>query len=200
MDHAAGIFRHNTVISNGASLDGGGIFLYSTPMTVSDNSFIANTANQNGGGVYLWDGPAVVTGNRVFSNIALNSGGGIYPWYGVNTIVNDQVANNQALNEGGGLFLDHSVQTVTGNLINANTAILGGGLYVHSVTGLFQANTGDFKHRQSRRRRYLFVPRTHDHQPQLLHRQQSQPEWWRSISVGWNRCRNRQSRAFQYGS
>ena len=98
---------------------GGGIYVFSTTLTISNCEIVANTASTvgygGGGGVYLWWSDSDLVRNDIHSNIA-----GVYP---------------AGLSEGGGVAMSESAPILTGNAIYDNFANdagfgIGGGIYM----------------------------------------------------------------------
>ena len=53
MDESTSIIQMNNIISNNATSDGGGIYIYKSSPTIIGNTIIGNKANNNGGGIYV---------------------------------------------------------------------------------------------------------------------------------------------------
>ncbi len=108
-----------------------------TTLVLNNNTLDSNTAVNNGGGIFIYCSPTgdprvTLSGNTLTGNGA-KFGGGLGISYGLSlTIAENTVKNNTASVQGGGLFV-YSTQTATvvNNVIHDNTSAQdGGGLYV----------------------------------------------------------------------
>jgi glycerophosphoryl diester phosphodiesterase len=99
-------FESNLIRGN-YSEHGGGVYLYWLPGTteLTDNTVISNTATEDGGGIYALsaDG-ARFDRNRVLSNTA-QTGGGLYLSWSNATLANTAVVGNHASALGSGLAI-----------------------------------------------------------------------------------------------
>jgi hypothetical protein len=126
---AAITLSNNRVFSNTASVEGGGLYLQRAPTaTLTGNIISSNTASFRGGGIDLYDSIAALTGNTVTLNTA-NEGGGLRLYFSDITLGENTVASNHAL-EGGGLYIQGSTSATVlkENTISFNTAGNGGGI------------------------------------------------------------------------
>jgi uncharacterized repeat protein (TIGR01451 family) len=125
----------NSVISNTASIVGGGLCLLGNPPAVlTDNLVAHNSASSDGGGVHV-DRSAgqVLTGNTIAWNTS-HRGGGLYLEANSLTLSANSVVFNTA-SYGGGLYFSGFGETLASNLVTSNsvlsnTASYGGGLYL----------------------------------------------------------------------
>ena len=99
------------------------------------NTIYSNTADLNGGGVYLSNSlDSTMSGNHIYWNMTGSDGAGVLVIYGDrSTLTSNQIYMNTASsNGGGGLVLRSSpTSTLTSNAIYSNTAGgYGGGIYI----------------------------------------------------------------------
>jgi uncharacterized repeat protein (TIGR01451 family) len=107
---------------------GGGMYVITAAVTLSDNQVFSNTAD-DGGGLYLLGNNAVLSATSVISNSARHFGGGLY-LSGDDAVLNgNSISANSAEWYGGGLFLESSNATLNRNTVAFNTAGYGGGLW-----------------------------------------------------------------------
>ena len=150
------IATNNIFSRNIASLDGGGIDVYSEAVAnLLGNSFEYNNAGESGGGVFS-ENSTVRFSNNMFKNNSAQYGGGIEAEYNSSVIAtnntftrnfaraggggvdvyNEAVANlmgnsfeyNSAVEFGGGVFSENSTVSLSNNLFKNNTAQYGGGI------------------------------------------------------------------------
>jgi hypothetical protein len=136
---------------------GGGVFLYHSPSTLSQNTLQGNFAGYQGGGVDLFESDALVMDNLILENEA-NVGGGLHAYQSSFILSRNLVQENEGFSGGAGISIDNSnypnyLPLLSGNLVLSNTAMsgfgYGGGLYLFfsdpAMSGnLFQGNTSDF--------------------------------------------------------
>ncbi len=144
----------NTITGSTAG-SGGGISVYYSSVTVSDNAISGNTATETpsigndgiagGGGVILESAAATVSGNTIDNNTAEGAGGGIYAVgaYGDITISGNTIGNNTSGGNGGGIGIAYNASAViSGNTISNNTSgRYGGGIGVSSGTVTARENS-----------------------------------------------------------
>jgi hypothetical protein len=136
-DYGGGVYviTATVTISNSQVLDntggdGGGLCLVNSDAALSNNAVVSNTATSSGGGLCLVDSDATLSGDNVIRNAAGGLGGGLALWRGDATLSNNTFISNTA-GEGGGLFMDGGGATLTNNVIADNQADSGGsGLYI----------------------------------------------------------------------
>jgi parallel beta-helix repeat protein len=120
-------------VTNGTAGVGGGVYLSSSSLIVSNCRIYENTATSHGGGMYCINNSSPTVVNCIFeANTASFFGGGIYcSGAGSNPdITNCTIVGNTATgNGGGGIYLLNSSPTITNNIIASNTAPQGGGIY-----------------------------------------------------------------------
>jgi len=133
----------NTITTNAATYDGGGLYLYSSGQVVlSGNAIFANTAQDRGGGLYLCgSGDVTLSGNTISANTAQGNGGGMLLSVSGNaTLSGNAISTNAAQGGGGGLFLSGNHTTVSGTIVTANSANDGGGLYLYWNAAMLSSN------------------------------------------------------------
>jgi len=121
---------NNQVFSNTVELDGGGLYLWSSDATLSGNTVISNNADWWGGGLMLALSDATLNSNNFISNTA-GDGGGLVLGFSTATLHDNTISYNTAVWGGGGLGLAGGSITLSGNIVISNTAQDGGGLYVN---------------------------------------------------------------------
>ncbi len=126
----------NTLIGNEGT-NGGGLYVNGSGANVLfANTVVSNTADQNGGGVYLRASNALMQNNAVHNNnTSKGSGGGIYATLGAVRLAQNDISNNAATLDGGGIYLNQDNATVLGGAISENQGGNGGGVYVLDASG-----------------------------------------------------------------
>ncbi len=123
------------VLSNAAHF-GGGLFLNHSAGTLGDNDLTANAASYNGGGLYLYRSSATLTGNTVTSSLY---GGGLYLDMSEAMLSHNFIAANRGY-QGGGLCLWDSAAVLNENTIVTNTSIYGGGMSLWGSQATLKGN------------------------------------------------------------
>jgi uncharacterized repeat protein (TIGR01451 family) len=125
---------------------GGGVYVVTATVTISNNRVFGNTAYRRGGGLYLVVSDATLSGNIITSNSA-GIGGGLFLLDSNATLSGNTITNNNA-EDGGGLYLVYSDATLSGNIVSSNTARginwpngIGGGLYLLESDAILSGNT-----------------------------------------------------------
>jgi uncharacterized repeat protein (TIGR01451 family) len=116
---------NNHIFGNTAAL-GGGMYTSFCNLTVRGTTFSANTALGDGGGLLVHAGGAIMIDNRFDSNSAEN-GGGFAGSAGGGDFTRNTFIGNHARAFGGGLALETAAQ-IKETLILSNTAERGGGI------------------------------------------------------------------------
>lgn len=139
---------NSQIYSNIATTYGGGLYAYSSIITVAQNRIFSNSlgaAYSIGGGIYAELGISVVDHNIVSGNSAFH-GGGVYLGFGSwgGRLSENQIYNNQALQYGGGLLLI-STQTpdvlISSNVFSQNVAgANGGGMWLGTGISVVTGN------------------------------------------------------------
>jgi len=134
------IFSSRPTISNNhifgnTAAHGGGMYTSFSDATLYDNTFTANSTTGDGGGLLVHAGGAMLIDNLFDSNSAKN-GGGFATSYGGGNFTRDTFTGNQATGFGGGLALE-TTAFLNETLILSNTAEYGGGI------GFFEGINGN---------------------------------------------------------
>jgi uncharacterized repeat protein (TIGR01451 family) len=144
--HGAGLYlrygtpvvRDNTILTNTALQNGGGLGLEESQATIKGNAISGNEA-EYGGGVYILgnSGSALLSGNTLRANAA-DYGGGLYLNESDAVLDANLISENEA-DWGGAVYIYRGLPTFDGNTVEANTAYRdGGGLYLHESDGLLE--------------------------------------------------------------
>ncbi len=118
-------------ITNGFAGYGGGLYLYYSSPTTTNNTITGNTAG-DGGGLYLYYSSPTIAKNTIRANYSGSGGGGLYLYYSSPTIANNTIVGNSARFFGGGLQLSSSSPMIANNTVTDNGALSGGGLDLSS--------------------------------------------------------------------
>jgi len=117
-------------ISSGAAQDGGGIYVDTSAVTLSNTLLISNTAVNNGGSLYGSNSSITIWNSDILSNSTGNDGGGFYV-DGSLYIYDSAFTNNQAGDNGGAINSGNGLIYITDSTVSYNTASgYGGGVYV----------------------------------------------------------------------
>jgi hypothetical protein len=174
-DRGGGIYSHDAtltlsntiVISNSASIDGGGVCIAYGSATLVGGQIINNKVRGvgEGGGVYIAYGSATLDGGQIISNTAWNGGGvrisgntAVFTQTGSTSIIAHNIITNNGggvyvgagsvmlkggqisdnnAGDGGGVFILSGSATLSGGQILSNTARWGGGVHVRGATAAF---------------------------------------------------------------
>jgi uncharacterized repeat protein (TIGR01451 family) len=118
---------------------GGGVYLWLSAATLSKNSITANTAD-GGAGLSLQESPATLAANVITANTASVYGGGVLASQSNVTLQGNTIHNNYSGGIGGGAFLYYG-GTLISNTVSANTAQgEGGGLFVYHSNTVLSGN------------------------------------------------------------
>jgi predicted outer membrane repeat protein len=118
--------------------EGGGVYISSGSLVLSDTQVISNTAVR-GGGIYA-NGDVTLIRTQIFSNFTYYRGGGIYQDEDNLTLIESQVANNTSTG-GGGLYISaRSVTLSRTEIISNSVHKRGGGIYL--IAGTLTAKGG----------------------------------------------------------
>lgn len=117
------------IIDNEAAINGGGIYMDSGNMTVTNGTINTNKAF-NGAGVYANSGSIEVVGGEITNNAASADGAGIYSASAAAvTVAGGKVNSNSAGAGGGGVYVNGGSMEITNGTVNNNSAVNGGGIY-----------------------------------------------------------------------
>ena len=133
---------YNLIISNTATLHGGGIY-NEQGFPELTNIRIANNSATNGGGFYNEGGnPNFVEDNKFYRNEASQNGGGFYNAGGIPNLNAIHIYDNHATN-GGGIFNSSSLpMNLTNMLMYSNTVTANGaGFYNQAGSSMLWNNT-----------------------------------------------------------
>jgi hypothetical protein len=137
---------------------GGGVYVYTSTVTISNCMIYSNTASTTapgyGGGLYLTNSTALLNGNMIIGNTASSvgsgRGGGVYMAYSEITLSENRMQGNLAGSEvqgdGGGLYSWESTSTLDRNIVRDNIGCIdygggGGGLFFWKSTTTLVDNT-----------------------------------------------------------
>ncbi len=131
-----GVSMENVTLKNGASLYGGGVYIFDGTFTMQSGSITGNTATYEGGGVYVADGGPefIMYGGTISANTAGSNGGGVY-CNGLFTMYDGTISGNSATNGKGVYIESNGVFTMLDGTITANTGTMGSG------GGVYNSNT-----------------------------------------------------------
>jgi hypothetical protein len=129
------VLSNNSFISNTATYAGGGVLLRTAQATLNNNLFLNNTAGVYGAALRIDNNSALTAShNRVANNGPVSHNGG---WSLVDTTftVTDNIfENNRATSEGGGLGIYYDHGSLSNNIIRDNHVTLkGGGLFLYKL-------------------------------------------------------------------
>ena len=121
-------------IIDGQELDSVVKFTGGDTSTLAGFTIQNGNADWNGGGIHVYNSSPTITDNTINDNDAGSYGGGIYLYYSSPAITGNDISENRAGVWGGGIFVSNSSPTITGNDIMSNDAFegSGGGIYVYS--------------------------------------------------------------------
>ena len=125
------VIINNSTFDGNFSRDGGGIYLRSTELTISDGSVISdNTATGNGGGMRLFDTAFTIDDTIITGNTADNGGGAnwLFSIADINNCtISDNFATGNSTSAGAGLYCNNSSANITNCVIQDNDAYYSGG-------------------------------------------------------------------------
>jgi hypothetical protein len=121
----------NSRLFNNTASQGGGLYLRGGDAALNNSTISGNSVAGDGGGLYLLEGNATFSGNAIISNAAGGDGGGLYLQASDATSSEDSITSNDAGDRGGGLYLGSGDVTLINSTISGNRAVnSGGGLYL----------------------------------------------------------------------
>ncbi len=130
---------NNLIITNGSSVDGGGISVNGGELILINSEIRGNNAHNNGGGIFLGNGTIRLNSGKISQNTAAFGGGGIYNMDGTLVQSGGWIEGNSAA-AGGGVYvnLPDAVYTINEGSLQQNSSIApesgGGGVYVAQGT------------------------------------------------------------------
>ena len=129
----------------GSGVDGGGIFVGSGNINLTNSSVSNNSSlGGQGGGIFSAGGAVVLSDSSVSSNVTDSDGGGIYSSAGSVSLTSSSVVGNQTTNgNGGGISIGSgSLVTNESSSISDNSASsYGGGISIGSGFSLAEPNS-----------------------------------------------------------
>ena len=135
------------VFGNTSPEEGGGVALNWSVATISNNALFSNTAGDEGGGTNLIKSAALLDGNAIMTNAAGN-GGGIFMMNGMNNRGRVILTNNRIVGQsrGEGVYVALAGPLLSDNLIAGNSSVgvrLSQGVRVTELTGNQIFSNGD---------------------------------------------------------
>ncbi|MCF7911307.1 MAG: DUF1565 domain-containing protein [Candidatus Cloacimonetes bacterium] len=116
-------------LTNGNYSHGGGIYLWGSPVHLSDLVITGNVA-VDGAGIHCdWSMGVFIDNVTITNNESSDDGGGIYIDYSAVTVNNSMISNNIG-NNGGGIYIDDGVLNMNNDTVCYNLAERGGGIYI----------------------------------------------------------------------
>ena len=137
------ISDNSIFVDHPLNADGGGIFIGTATLMVSDSTISGNKVFQldgnagsnDGGGIYARDALLTVTNSTISGNSASRGGGGIAVGTtdkrGTLKLINSTISGNLAGFRGGGIYVrsDNNITTINNSTIVTNSASEGSGIY-----------------------------------------------------------------------
>jgi len=146
IDSGADVTISGVTITNGSTEYGGGIYILSSPttLTIEDSTISGNSASISGGGIYNLGGSVTLNGSIVSGNGAVD-GGGIFST-GPLTVDDSTISGNSASHHGGAISTGDNLNIQNGSIIGGfgtgNTAALyGAGIFVSAGTTTVDGST-----------------------------------------------------------
>lgn len=124
-------------IINGRNLNGGGIIVEYSAITLQDLIISQNVADSCGGGIYCMGGSIVASDVQIYNNTAngkLYGGGGIDSEYSTIDFDHVLIADNYSYWAGGGALFKSTTADLNNVTIVNNTTQNGGGVYIGDAT------------------------------------------------------------------
>jgi fibronectin-binding autotransporter adhesin len=125
----------------GGNDDGGGVYVATATLTLSD-SFVSSNQAYAGGGLSVVNGRATLISNTIAANDATRGCGGIFIDRSSTQITRNRIVTNSTEGDGGGLCIWDSTVSLDGNVIEGNSADLqwGGGIYMYGSDAVLARN------------------------------------------------------------
>jgi parallel beta-helix repeat protein len=141
----ATVLISDNLVRNNTSGDGGGLYLHFSSSTLQGNTVITNTAVStdpwsSGGGIYLYGSDVLLTGNTIAENTSVGDGGGLGAIGGYVVLISNTIRDNTASQNGGGGDFLLVDPLLDRNTIISNTARGGGGLWLSSSDATLNDN------------------------------------------------------------
>jgi len=112
---------------------GGAIFMYESPLTVSNCNLTKNRA-RDGGAIYCYLSNAIIENNQIINNRAQRFGGGIKIRDCDPQIINNLLSNNRCDFKGGAVEISFSSPRLSSSSVYTNTAQFGGGIFIRNAS------------------------------------------------------------------
>ena len=142
-------------VNNSTSEEGGAVFAYHGPVTMTQAQFTNNrTTFKSGGAVYVYSGRLHVSASQFISNSAYANGGAIYA-NDTADLINVSFISNTALQSGGGLYASEAVTLANVDFISNTALQYGGGAYISDTAILIDTDFISNTARQSGGGAYL---------------------------------------------
>jgi hypothetical protein len=129
------ILDQSTVSGNSATgtlAVGGGVFAYSSTVSLTNSTVSGNSSVGRGGGIYTRRGELTLTSSTVSGNSSGFQGGGIFASSGDVTLRDSNVSGNDSDHVGAGIGVSRGDVTLTESNVTGNDASSGGGISVGS--------------------------------------------------------------------
>jgi hypothetical protein len=126
---------------------GGGVYVYSARVTISNCTVTSNTGSYGGGaGLYFYKSNVALWGNTIQGNSGHSGGGGLRLRYSDATLVGNTIISNTAGTGGGGVYAYSSTVSISncvvaGNIGSITSEAEGGGLYFSNSNATLSGNT-----------------------------------------------------------
>lgn len=150
IENSSGKVR-DTEISDNSAPEGGGLYVWSGTISISDNDFLNNEATttdetlhgEGGGGAGLFAYGAIPVKNNWFEgNFSAYNAGGMYLYYASAEVSGNTVTDNEAGRDGGGVYMNYASANILENTVTYNVAgDDGGGLRAYRGTSIIEENT-----------------------------------------------------------
>ncbi len=119
----------NVTVTGNTAIDGAGLSVWTSDLTVSDSAISGNISSSTGGGIYADYSPISINNTILDTNQAGN-GGAIWAGFGCDVrAVGSQFTNNQASSEGGAVYLEWAELAISDSDVSGNSATFGGGVH-----------------------------------------------------------------------
>jgi hypothetical protein len=143
-----------TGLEGPAGSAGGGVYVYSARVTISNCTVTSNTGSQHGGGLYFDHSNVTLWGNTIQGNNGSThgggDGGGLHLRYSDATLIGNKIVSNTAgtdyFSQGGGVYAYSSTVSISNCVVAENIASTedvgeGGGLYFNESAATLSDNT-----------------------------------------------------------
>jgi len=132
----------NTNFMNNNAIDGGGLYISNTQLTLESCNILNNTAQFGGGGIYAWNSNVDIFSTLILNNSTTSTidtyAGGIYLDGGRSMIANSLITGNSSGSQGAGLYLSYSLE-----LSIVNTTIIDNGTMNVEGSNIYMQDNGE---------------------------------------------------------